>query len=247
MEAAAAWLEMLDKLPSGQRVLIAIDEFERLEDLFPGSRQEFLQLMGLFRATIQHRRGLRLLVSGAAPFDQLDGVWNDHFISVRQIKLPFLDQKDSVGLLTQPAPEFPTDAIPEDVAQDVYRRTSGQPFLLQVYGSLLVSRLNEEKRKAASLDDVKAVEIRAIEWAGPFFQDAYKSAPPAVQTVLGNLALSKPVDLTLSVRRWLTQRYLLTGDDHFAIPMFGVWIQHQGYVEEPGRGERLTVVKSPNG
>ena len=234
MEAAAVWLGMLDKLPNAQRVLIAIDEFERLEDLFPGSRHEFLQLMGLFRATIQHRRGVRLLASGAAPFDQLHGVWNDHFISVRQIKLPFLDQADSVGLLTQPAPEFPVGAIPEDVAQEVYRQTAGQPFLLQVYGSLLVSRLNEEKRKTATLDDVKEVGVRAVEWAGPFFQDTYKSAPAAVQAMLGNLALGKPVDVTPSARRWLTQRYLVTDDDGLAIPLFAAWIQHQGYIEEPG-------------
>ena len=35
IEAAEAWLEKLDQLPGGHRVLIAIDEFERLEELFP--------------------------------------------------------------------------------------------------------------------------------------------------------------------------------------------------------------------
>lgn len=134
IEAAAAWLEKLDQLPGGRRVLIAIDEFERLEDLFPGSRQEFLQLMGLFRATIQHRTGVRLLVSGAAPFEELDRVWDDHFISTRQIRLPFLDRNASVGLLTEPSPEFPAGTIPKEVAQHVYERTSGQPYLLQVFG-----------------------------------------------------------------------------------------------------------------
>src|ERR1035438_9634133 len=74
-------------------------------------RQEFLQLMGLFRATIQHRRRVRLLVSGSAPFDELDRVWDDHFISARQIKLPFLDEPTAIGLLTQPDPGFPVDAI----------------------------------------------------------------------------------------------------------------------------------------
>src|SRR5207302_733136 len=107
----------------------------RLQDLFPGSRLEFLQLMGLFRATIQHRRGVRLLVSGAAPFHELDGVWDDHFISARQIKLPFLDLPTTAGLLMQPSPDFPSDAIPEDVAQEVYRRTGGEPYLVQVFGS----------------------------------------------------------------------------------------------------------------
>ncbi len=226
MEAAARRLEMLDQLPCGRCVLIAIDEFERLQDLFPGSRQEFLQLMGLFRASIQHRRGVRLLVSGSAPFDELDGVWDDHFISARQIKLPFLDREASVGLLSQPAPEFPSGAIPVEVAEEVYRRTGGQPFLLQVYGSLLVGRLNDEKRQVAMVDDVQAVEGRAIEWAETYFRDAYRSAPAPARDALARLIQGQTPDLSPLARRWLMQRYLLTPDDRLSIPLFGAWIEH---------------------
>ena len=226
MEAAAAWLEKLDQLPGGRRVLIAIDEFERLEDLFPGSRQEFLQLMGLFRATIQHRTGVRLLVSGAAPFEELDRVWDDHFISTRHIKLPFLDLPTSMGLLTQPSPEFPVGTIPEDVARAVYERTGGQPYLLQVYGSLLVSRLNEAQRTAATLADVEAVELKAIEWAEGYFRDMYKSAPATARDALDRLSIDQGVELAPIARRWLAQRYLLTPDDRLSVPVFGAWIHH---------------------
>jgi hypothetical protein len=230
IEAAAAWIEKLDHLPEGRRVLIAIDEFERLEDLFPGSRQEFLQLMGLFRATIQHRRGVRLLVSGVAPFDELDRVWDDHFISARQIRLPFLDEPTSIGLLTAPAPEFPQGTIPDEVAREVYRRTGGQPYLLQVFGSLLVSRLNDEKRQSATMDDVAAVESRVFEWAEGYFRDMYRSAPERARDALADLSQGKPVELSPATRRWLAQRYLLTPDDRLAIPIFGAWIEHYALV-----------------
>ena len=229
MEAAAAWLEKLDQLPDNRRVLIAIDEFERLEDLFPGSRQEFLQLMGLFRATIQHRRRVRLLVSGAAPFDELDRVWDDHFISARQIKLPFLDEPTATGLLTQPDPGFPADAIPAEVAQEVHQRTGGQPFLLQAFGSLLVNRMNDTSRRTATITDIAAVEERAIEWAEPYFRDMYKSAPGPVRQALDHLSHhlnETPADLSPAARRWLTRRYLLTPDDRLSVPLFGTWIAH---------------------
>lgn len=186
--------------------------------------------MGLFRATIQHRRGVRLLVSGAAPFDELDGVWDDHFISARQIKLPFLDREASVGLLTQPAPEFPKGTIPADVALEVYRRTGGQPYLLQIFGALLVGRLNDEKRRGATLDDVETVEVRAIEWAEPYFRDAHRSVPPEARDALARLARDGDTLLTPLARRWLAQRYLLTPDDRLAIPLFGAWIEHHALV-----------------
>jgi hypothetical protein len=225
MEAAATWLEMLDQLPDRRRVLIAIDEFERLEDLFPGSRREFLQLMGLFRATIQHRRRVRLLVSGAAPFDELDRVWDDHFISARQIKLPFLDEPTAIGLLTQPDPGFPANAIPAEVAQGVYRRTGGQPFLLQAFGSLLVNRLNDTDRRTATVADIAAVEHQAIGWAEPYFRDMYKSAPAAAREALDHLSHGS-ANLSPAARRWLAQRYLLTPDDRLSVPLFAAWISH---------------------
>ena len=88
------------------RFLISIDEFERLEDLFPGDRRDLLRLMGLFRATIQHRHRVRLLVSGVAPFEELGPLWNDHFINVRELRIGHLDRRASVDLLCKPIPEF---------------------------------------------------------------------------------------------------------------------------------------------
>jgi hypothetical protein len=230
MEAANAWLELLDHLPNGRRVLIAIDEFERLENLFPFSKQELLQLMGLLRGTIQHRRNVRILVSGAAPFDELDRIWDDHFINTRQIKLPFLDQATSIELLTEPSADFPSGAIPPDVALEVFRRTAGQPFLLQIFGYLLVEHLNTEKRQIASLAHLDAIQTRAIDWAEPYFRDMHKDAPPETRDALAHLARGETVIFTPRTRRWLTQRYLLTPENTLAIPLFASWIEHYAAV-----------------
>ena len=225
IEAANAWLQSLDHLPNGRRVLIAIDEFERLEDLFPFSKQELLQLMGLLRATIQHRRNVRILVSGAAPFDELDPIWDDHFINTRQIKLPFLDQATSIDLLTQPSADFPAGTIPYDVALEVFRRAGGQPFLLQIFGYLLVDHLNTQKRQVAFLADVNCIETRAIDWAEPYFRDMHKDAPPETREALAHLAQGETVTLGPRTTRWLAQRYLLTPEDTLAIPLFASWLE----------------------
>jgi hypothetical protein len=169
-------------------------ERERLESLVTLSKQELLQLMGLLRATIQHRRNVRILVSGAAPFDELDRIWDA---------------------------DFPSGTTPEDVAIEVFRRTGGHAFLLQIFGWLLVEHLNTAKRNVASLAD-----IAAIDWAEPYFRDMHKDAPLETRDALARLAHGELVELSPRTRRWLAQRYLLTPEDRLAIPFFASWIEH---------------------
>ena len=61
-------------------------------------------------------------------------------------------------LLTRPVPDFPAEAIPIAVADIILERTGGHPYLLQLYASLLVAFLNDEKHRQACLEDVTTVE-----------------------------------------------------------------------------------------
>ncbi|MFT5322200.1 MAG: hypothetical protein ACI8P0_000035 [Planctomycetaceae bacterium] len=45
----------------------------------PETKQQLVQLIGLLRATIQHRRRVRILVAGDSPFEELGPLWNDTF------------------------------------------------------------------------------------------------------------------------------------------------------------------------
>ena len=91
MESLAAWLEALECCESigsaVKRILFCIDEYERWEGLFPGDRRALLQLLGLLRATIQHRRRLRVLIAGAAQVDELDPMWADHLVNLRTLAI----------------------------------------------------------------------------------------------------------------------------------------------------------------
>jgi hypothetical protein len=226
-EAGSDWFRALDALAEDRRILICIDEFERLETLFPGDKSDLLKLMGLFRATIQHRKKLRLLVSGAAPFDELGDLWNDHFINVQEVHLDLLDKSTSLDLLTCPIPEFPADAVPLEIAEAIYTRTGGQPFLLQAYGSALISRINEGDRKprAATMEDLPFVEETVLSRWKPYFADTFKSAPPDAREALHALAAGKQAAISTKTRRWLERRCLLTRDDQLRIPVLGAWIR----------------------
>jgi len=223
-ESASEWFQALDSLEGDHRVMICIDEFHLLEKLFPGSERELLQLMGLLRATIQHRRRLRLLVSGTAPFDELGRLWNDHFINVREMRIGPLDRETSFNLLTSPIPEFSTEVVPPALAESIFDRTGGQPYLLQLFGSILITRLNDERRRTASLDDLPRVEEEALIQGGPFFRDAYYDAPSNAKIALESLAIGRSPDLDNRTRSWLRRRCLLTDNDRLALPLLGTFI-----------------------
>ena len=107
----------------------------------------------------------------------------------------------------------------------MHLRTGGQPFLLQVYGSVLISMLNKEHRTVATAQDVSAAEVKVIEWAKTFFNYHYSMASANVRTALEAMARGQAVDLGLVDRRWLIDHNLLTPDQQLAVPVFGVWIE----------------------
>lgn len=244
IEALQAWLDALEVFPGVARFLICIDEFEGLETLFPGERadldssdgrsgvratgqaqrRDLLQFMGLMRATIQHRRRVRLLVAGAAPFDELDHLWNDHFVNLRELRLGYLDETTSVALLRKPVPEFPIDAIPEAVAQAVCARTGGQPFLTQLFGSLLVDRLNDQRRKAAAAEDLGWVEEQALDQASYYFHDLWSDVPESGRNCLRALVAGQPWPADAATRRWLRRRLLVGQQGELLVPVFGRWL-----------------------
>lgn len=222
----AQWLEQVDAALGSRRLLLCIDEFERLPDLFPGDHRSLLQLMGLFRATVQNRRNIRLLVAGVAPFDELDAIWSDHLINLRELRVEHLDPDSALRLLTRPIPGF--DAIPEPVAREVIARTGCQPLLLQLYGSMLVDRLNAEQRIEATIDDLTAVD-RAVREEGNavnHFRNIYDSAPDDARAVL--LALSDASapspKMSSGTRRYLLRRCFITPEGVPRIPVFFDWV-----------------------
>ncbi len=227
IEALRAWLDALEEFDAVPRFLICIDEFERLAALFPDEGQDLLQFMGLLRATIQHRRRVRLLVAGAAPFDELDKLWNDHFINLREIRIGHLDRPTSICLLTRPIDEFPAGTIPVAVAEAIVTRSGGQPYLTQLYGSLLVDRLNDEKRKSAELVDLEAVENDVLDQANYYFRNVWSDLEPAAQAVVRSAAQGVVAPLEGVSPRALRRRLIIAESGELLVPVFGRWVLEQ--------------------
>lgn len=223
-ESGQLWLEQTDQYLQ-QPLLICIDEFERLPALFPGTQQQLLQLMGLFRATIQHRRHVRLLVSGAAPFDELEHLWDDHFINVQEIRFAHLDYRSSIELLRKPIDAFPASAIPETVAKAIFERTQGQPFLLQAFAGITIEHLNQAQLTVATLSMLDAIEEAVMIRCTTYFRDIYFKAPEPARQVLYALSHHQSCDIDRNSERWLRRRHLITEQQQLNIPVFGRWVR----------------------
>ncbi|HIP94222.1 MAG TPA: hypothetical protein EYH20_02650, partial [Leucothrix sp.] len=227
-EAGSQWLEKIDK-ELNQTLLICIDEFERLPNLFPGTQQQLLQLMSLFRATIQHRQHIRLLVSGAAPFNELENIWNDNFISVQEVKLPHLDFKNSIELVCKPITNFPKTAIPQEVAEAIFERSNGQPYLLQAFAGITIEHLNNKNQSTANLTMLDAIEEDVMQRCSNYFRDVYGSAPATAQQVMQQLSHNKTCEIDSASQRWLKRRLLVLTDSnqqqYMSIPVFAHWVR----------------------
>ena len=232
MEALGAWFERLEQVTEVGRILLCIDEFERWEGLFPRDRRALLQLLGLLRATIQHRRRLRVLIAGAAHVDELDPMWADHLVNLRTLTIGPLTRPVTLDLLMRPSDDFPPDAIPPAVAEAVWSRTLGQPYLTQLYGSLLVTRLNdgliETGRRQATVADCVALDPEVLDKANTYLTNLVQSAPAPVLAVLESLARGEPVDLGTqdrATRRYLHRRGLVGTDGGLGIPVLGAFLR----------------------
>lgn len=219
------WLQALEGFPAKPRILLCMDEFERLEILFPGDSTELQKLMGLFRATIQHKRRLRLLFAGAAPFDEVGRIWHDHLLNLREMRIGYFDLDTACSLLLQPYPAFPSSIFNRAIAEAVFTRCHGHPFLTQAYGYTLIERLNAEQRKQAELSDVEAVESDILIRFAAYFHDLWFSMPQEAQHFLQAQAENQPPPpISTTARRWLRRRLLLDKEEQIMLPLFLRWV-----------------------
>ena len=127
----------------------------------------------------------------------------------------------------RPLPDFPPFAIAETVAIRIYERTGGQPYLLQLFGSLLISYLNREKRKTATVEDIGPVEEEVMSQGAHYFRHTYESAPQPARLILEQLAAGREPIMAATVEHWLIRRGLLTNERKLCIPALGAFMREE--------------------
>jgi len=137
------FLKQLDHARGEQRLIVAVDEFELIEQQIDQERLE-KQLLSFWRGVIQTYPWFVMAFAGLHTLQEMrEDYWNPLFGSVTAIEVSFLPRAAAERLITQPSPDFDIDYEPAAIEQ-VIELTNGQPYLIQLIGHALVTRFNRQ-------------------------------------------------------------------------------------------------------
>ncbi|HAO13685.1 MAG TPA: hypothetical protein DCQ51_21610, partial [Planktothrix sp. UBA8407] len=124
-------------------LIIALDEFEQIEELIKSDRipKDF---MGVLRGMVQMSPKIAFALAGLHTLEEMtEDYFNPFFASIIPIRVSFLERATCRYLLANPGEDFPLDYKP-DALDYIYDLTAGQPYLVQLIGFLLVRRYNDQ-------------------------------------------------------------------------------------------------------
>lgn len=223
---ALHWLEDLDRTCADRKILVVIDEVERVED---GIRDGWCSsdFLDFLRSAGDSLRHIRFLLLTAYPLHRLGPHWTDRLVSATSRTISYLDEADAWELLTHPIPEFP-DIYPEGGIELILAQTGRHPYLLQKAGDDLCRLLNSRGGlRRATLDELTEVfdgMVRDIQ----VFDEIWHSRTEGERMTLRRLAQSdEPGDLDPSAIQLAREDYLVRRGDQvtIAVPLFREWIR----------------------
>jgi uncharacterized protein len=243
------WLKELESIldQNNRTLLLAFDEFEKLEESGQSKYLDLKLLLDWFRTVIQNRPRLALLFSGGTTVDEMgtktDVNWAGYFVNVQTLRVSFLREEEAHRLITQPVPDYPIEQIfGEGVVEEIIRITGCHPFLVQAVCSKLVDNLNIENRERAEIQDLAIAVNQVLEnWWDTYFRDLWQRTDQNQQVclfTLNNLGESNLQKIAQqsgldekTVRRTLQtllKRDLVlqeNGTYRIAAPIFSEWVE----------------------
>ncbi len=156
-------LKQIQTHRESNRFIIAIDEFEILEDLITQGKIE-PTLIAYLRALIQTYPWFILIFAGLHTLQEMtENYWNPLFGSVTRIPVSTLSPAAARELITNPTDDFPLDYDP-DAIDRIIQLSGGQPYLTQLLCQSLITRFNrirfEERHEIEprfTLQDVETI------------------------------------------------------------------------------------------
>lgn len=138
------FLKKLHPRPNNQRLIIAIDEFEIIEELIKTGKIE-VKFLDFFRSLIQTYPWFILVFAGLHTLQEMtQDYWGPLFGNTSLIPVSFLNPKAAAQLITNPSPDFTID-YDQAAIELIYTLTNGQPYLVQLICHNLITYYNNQR------------------------------------------------------------------------------------------------------
>jgi hypothetical protein len=135
-------LQHIDKTFTGKGLIIALDEFEKIEELIEAGKlgKDFLQFL---RGMVQMSSKLAFAFAGLHTLQEMNAdYFQPFYASFIPISVAFLTREATHQVLANPDPEFLLEYEPEALDY-ISQLTNGQPYLTQLIGFQLVRLFND--------------------------------------------------------------------------------------------------------
>ncbi|MEG4587825.1 AAA family ATPase [Microcoleus sp. MOSTC5] len=236
--ALQKWFVKIEKIAPEKRFLLCLDEFERLQEVVQktGSRAP----LNFLRYIFQHRANWILLFSGSHTLDELNPYWNDYLINTQSLRMTYLQESEARDLIRNPVANFP-DIYTEAAIDEIIYLTRCQPYYVQLMCRVLVdrlnainrekTRLNQEKQRQLTADDVQAAILKSLEQGGAAFRERYQELTESEREFLDKL-IDEPVLAVAESRSWprLVEKEVLEVTEEcyrFQVPLFQKFVEIQ--------------------
>lgn len=168
------WLDEVETMlaATDHIALLALDEFEMLDQVPDKGRFDTQDVLSLLRHIIQHRTRFKVLLAGSHTLEELQR-WASYLINVQVIKIGYLAKEEARQLIEQPVKNFTLGYEPA-ACQRVLDLTRGHPALIQLLCYEIVTLKNEQAtavRRVATVTDVEAAVSNALVSGSFFFGD----------------------------------------------------------------------------
>ncbi len=239
-------LDDLSENDSEKRLLITIDEFEKISSAMDECKLT-VALFDELRSLIQHWDQLGFVFCGVQTLDELGPNWSSYFISVVPVEMLYLQPNEATELLTDPDPEFSLSYAP-GLIDEILQLTQCHPNLLQLIGAALVEIANERHTTTATADMLQAAIPRAFTLGTAYFINVWteftgnpqnSAEVQTGQTLLKALAEdiqpdANADDLTKQALRRMERYHVLkrtNGQYAFDIPLIQRWVNERAILE----------------
>jgi hypothetical protein len=166
------WLDEVEEALQQNIALLALDEFEVLDNAITKGRFDREDVLGMLRHLIQHRPRFKVLLAGSHTIEEFQR-WASYLINVQVVHISYLKQPEARQLIEQPVKDF-TLRYELNAVDRVLQLTRCHPFLIQLLCAEIIALKNEQDssiRRLATLADVEAAIPEALSVGSFFFAD----------------------------------------------------------------------------